>query len=177
MQDPVNEIKGVIRSVVEPYQQSIVAENVAKYFTPDATISNPFLNQSKRSRAKKTREMHVRSVYEVLRLFSINNRVEFNSVMFDKTKEHCTIELVETMDSILHYTFLSNIKIPALIRLDLTQDRDGKYWICKEQNNLPTDIGMIGMILFPGLISLGQIIKLTTAIGTGTIGRFLPIMS
>ncbi|KAA1102527.1 hypothetical protein PGTUg99_008508 [Puccinia graminis f. sp. tritici] len=173
MDDPVNQIKGVIRSLIEPYRHAVVGENVSKYFTPDATISNPLWIHTKLSKS----DIHVKSIYEILRLFSINNRVEFQGVMFDETNEHCTLELVETMDSILHYNFLSNVSIPLLIRLDLTKGADGKYWISKEKSNIPTDLKMIGMVLFPSLISIGKILGLTAGIGTGAIGRAVPITS
>ncbi|KAI9603995.1 hypothetical protein H4Q26_003605 [Puccinia striiformis f. sp. tritici PST-130] len=143
MDDPVNQIKGVIRSLIEPYRHRVIAENVSKSFTPDAIITNPLWIRAKVPNPDMRKD----------RLFSINNRVEFQGVMFDETKEHCTIELVETMDSILHYKILSSIKIRVLIRIDLTKGADGKYLISKERSNIPTDLKMIGMIMFPGLIS------------------------
>ncbi|KAH9465738.1 hypothetical protein Pst134EA_013607 [Puccinia striiformis f. sp. tritici] len=171
MDDPVNQIKGVIRSLIEPYRHRVIAENVSKSFTPDAIITNPLWIRAKVSKSK----ICVKSIYEIIRLFSINNRVDFQGVMFDETKEHCTIELVETMDSILHYKILSSIKIRVLIRVDLTKGADGKYLISKERSNIPTDLKMIGMIMFPGLISLGKIIGSTAGIGTALIGQIIPI--
>jgi hypothetical protein len=48
---------------------------------------------------------------------------------------------------------------------------------CREKSNIPTDLKMIGMVLFPSLISIGKILGLTAGIGTGAIGRAVPITS
>ncbi|WAR56868.1 hypothetical protein PtB15_7B720 [Puccinia triticina] len=173
MDDPANQIRGIVRSLIEPYRHAVIGENVSKYFTPDALITNPFWSHARLSKS----EIHVKSIYEIIRLFSINIRVHFQGVMFDETKEHCTIELVETMDSILHYNFLANVRIPLLIRLDLTKGTDGNYRISKEKSNIPTDLKMVGMVLFPTLISFGKILGSTAGIGTGVIGQIVPITS
>ncbi|OAV96233.1 hypothetical protein, variant [Puccinia triticina 1-1 BBBD Race 1] len=87
MDDPANQIRGIVRSLIEPYRHAVIGENVSKYFTPDALITNPFWSHARLSKS----EIHVKSIYEIIRLFSINIRVHFQGVMFDETKEHCTI--------------------------------------------------------------------------------------
>lgn len=36
MDDPVTQIRDVVKSITEPYQASVICENVDKYFTEDA---------------------------------------------------------------------------------------------------------------------------------------------
>lgn len=62
MQDPLNEIRAVIRSVTEPISSSEILTNVEKYFHVEATIVHPMLN----SPAGAGRE-GVKSAYKMLR--------------------------------------------------------------------------------------------------------------
>jgi hypothetical protein len=93
-----------------------------------------------------------------------------------------------------------------LIRFDLTKGEDGKYWISKwvpdqslilsitsallltqlisvslfysrETSNIPSDMKMMTMLLFPGLISLGHMVSSTAGIGAGALGQMLPKIS
>ncbi|POW11512.1 hypothetical protein PSTT_05267, partial [Puccinia striiformis] len=178
MDDPVNQIKGVIRSLIEPYRHRVIAENVSNPFKSDSQFVTKKIDLSlpmqlsltlygsvQRFKIQDMRKEYIRNnssdlttcivhfvpdVYS--RLFSINNRVDFQGVMFDETKEHCTI--ARRNDGFnLTLQDLSSIKIRVLIRVDLTKGADGKYLISKERSNIPTDLKMIGMIMFPGLIS------------------------
>ncbi|POW22838.1 hypothetical protein PSHT_00861, partial [Puccinia striiformis] len=159
MDDPVNQIKGVIRSLIEPYRHRVIAENVSS------------------SKIQDMRKEYIRD--NPIIFYQQSGRVQ--GVMFDETKEHCTIELVETMDSILHYKILSSIKIRVLIRIDLTKGADGKYLISKSASSMTlSDWRLHGggddwNDHVPGLISLGKIIGSTAGIGTALIGQIIPI--
>ncbi|EGG01560.1 uncharacterized protein MELLADRAFT_110929 [Melampsora larici-populina 98AG31] len=45
MDNPIAEIKDVVRSITEPYEATTLAKNVEKYFTADAYILHPAFNQ------------------------------------------------------------------------------------------------------------------------------------
>ncbi|PLW17877.1 hypothetical protein PCANC_15346 [Puccinia coronata f. sp. avenae] len=126
MDDPVNEIKGVVRSLIEPYRHAVIAENVSKHFSSDAIISNPLWIRAKLSKSN----IHVKSIYEVIRLFSINSRVQFQGVMFDETKKHCTIVSFQ-----LQYAHVDSLRFDQRGRWQILDIQGDKQYPERHEND------------------------------------------
>ncbi|EGG05227.1 uncharacterized protein MELLADRAFT_107814 [Melampsora larici-populina 98AG31] len=45
MDNPVTQIEDVVRSITEPYSARVIADNIEKYFTRDAQLIHPTINQ------------------------------------------------------------------------------------------------------------------------------------
>ncbi|KAA1066685.1 hypothetical protein PGT21_022084 [Puccinia graminis f. sp. tritici] len=169
MDDPVAEIKDVVRSLVEPYEAWVLASNVEKYFTEDAFILHPLLNQT---RARGSRE-HLKGIYKILRVFTINNKIEFHAVMFNEDKTQGAIELTEHLYPRLFPFESMKFSLPLWIRIDLIKDSDGKYRICRQHDMVPTDPGIISLP-FLSIVAQGfNIVKAFNGMAMGMIGKFL----
>lgn len=171
MDNPVAEIRDVVRSITEPYEASIIASNVRKYFTTDATIEHPVLNQPASVNGRDDLE----GIYKMLRVMTVNNKIDFHAVMFNEDMTQGAIDLTEWINFRWN-PFMSSTKLPArlLVRIDLKKCEDGKYRIWRQQDNFPSDLTQSGQArLIPGLSTLNNIVKTTVAIMTAKIGRVL----
>ncbi|KAH9811430.1 hypothetical protein DFH28DRAFT_1179754, partial [Melampsora americana] len=70
----------VVSSINAPYEASVIASNVRKYFTTDATIEHPVLNQPAAISGKDDLEV----IYKMLRVIRVNNKIDFHAVMVDE---------------------------------------------------------------------------------------------
>ncbi|KAH9454515.1 hypothetical protein MJO28_005096 [Puccinia striiformis f. sp. tritici] len=169
MDDPVAEIRDVVRSLVEPYEASVLASNVEKYFTEDAFILHPLLNQTP---SKGSRE-HLRGIYKILRVFTINNKIEFHAVMFNEDKTQGSIELTEHLYPRLFPCESLKMSLPLWIRIDLIKDTDGKYRICRQHDMIPADPGIVALPFLSIFTHGFNIVKAFNGLAMGTIGKFL----
>ncbi|WAR56863.1 hypothetical protein PtB15_7B715 [Puccinia triticina] len=192
MDDPVAEIKDVVRSLVEPYEAWVLASNVEKYFTEDAFILHPLLNQT---RARGSRE-HLKGIYKILRVFTINNKIEFHAVMFNEDKTQGAIELTEHLYPRLFPFESMKFSLPLWIRIDLVKDSDGKYRICRlvishhsssnpscvsqlipsndrQHDMVPTDPGIVNLPFLSMVAQCFNIVKAFNGMAMGIIGKFL----
>lgn len=78
MQDPVHEIRSVISSITEPREAAVILANVDKYFTATASIIHPMFNSPKQAGREG-----LKAAYKMLRVLTINNKMEYHVVAFD----------------------------------------------------------------------------------------------
>lgn len=111
------------------------------------------------------------------------------------------LELTEHMYSRILPLKSLRMSLRLIVRLDLIKGKDGKYRIwryeektyildskfptpdiscrvslifhTRQHDNLPSDIGMIGVSVIPGIATISNLIKAFNGISTGFIGRFL----
>ncbi|KAG0147758.1 hypothetical protein CROQUDRAFT_106261 [Cronartium quercuum f. sp. fusiforme G11] len=126
MDNPVVEIRDVVRSVTEPLKASTLAANVEKYFTHDATLQHPMVVVSKSPNSREA----VKGMYKLLRLQTINQNIEFHAVMFNEDKTQVTIDLTEHMNSRFVYKS-KHIALRMLVRLELVQGLDKRWRISR----------------------------------------------
>lgn len=169
MDNPVKEIEHVIRSITEPYEASIIAANVDKYFTEDAYILHPFLKSNRTSHGRDD----LKGIYKMLRVFVVNNKIKFHAVMFSPDGLHGTIELSEYAEPRLSLLKSLTIDVRFITRIDLRQESDGKYRIYRQQDNFPTDLQDSGFMTLPGLKLMSEVIKYSIGIGASMMGNFL----
>ncbi|KAI8461276.1 hypothetical protein BY996DRAFT_8384789 [Phakopsora pachyrhizi] len=166
MEDPIHEIEDVIRSITEPYSAQVITQNVEKYFTEDAFILHPLLKQVHTAKGIE----NLKGIYKMLRVNTINNKLDFHAVMFSQDKLQATIELTER----LQYRFLPIsrfINIRFISRVDLRKESDGKYRIYRQQDNLPTDIHDSQLPL-PVLSVISDVIKYSVGYIAARLGGF-----
>ncbi|KAI8453201.1 hypothetical protein BY996DRAFT_6431605 [Phakopsora pachyrhizi] len=171
MEDPAQEIRDVVRSITEPYEASVIAKNIDKYFTEDAYILHPMLNQP---RTKNGRQM-LKGIYKVLRIFSINNKITFHAVMFNEDKTQGAIELTEDLYPRVPLFGSLRASIPLFVRIDLIKEEDGKFRIWRQHDSLPNDLGMVSLPFIPffsALVTLINILKAANGVFLGTAGKF-----
>ncbi|KAH9810976.1 hypothetical protein DFH28DRAFT_1063814 [Melampsora americana] len=173
MDNPIAEIKDVVRSITEPYEASTIAKNVEKYFTRDAYILHPAFNQPHTSNGRDD----LVGIYKMLRVLTIDNKIEFHAVMFNEDMTQGTIELTEYVTmrwSPISRYFSRRNRLHFLVRIDLRKCSDGKYRIWRQHDNLATDLAMCGVSDdIPGLSFVSNVIKSTLGVITGKLGRFL----
>ncbi|EGG11320.1 uncharacterized protein MELLADRAFT_90789 [Melampsora larici-populina 98AG31] len=174
MDDPVKEIEDVIRSITEPYEATTLAENIEKYFTRDAQVLHPFINQPY---SQDNGMEDLKGIYKILRVQSLDNKIEFHAVMFNEDKTEGTIELTEhmtmRMNPIARLTS-SRAAVRFIVRISLRKCEDGKYRIYRQEDNFPSDLTKSGVATpIPGLGSLNSAIKSFTGFATVKLGRFL----
>ncbi|KAA1087871.1 hypothetical protein PGTUg99_019593 [Puccinia graminis f. sp. tritici] len=76
----------------------------------------------------KNGKSSLKGIYKLFRVLTINNQIEFHAVMFSEDKLKATIELSETLQGRFIPVWF---KLRFLSRVDLRQEADGKYRICK----------------------------------------------
>ncbi|KAG0152128.1 hypothetical protein CROQUDRAFT_650181 [Cronartium quercuum f. sp. fusiforme G11] len=165
MENPVREIPTAIKSMIEPYQKTVISANVNKYFKPNAKILHPLW-----SRETIPGDLIARkAVYRALRFFAADTKVEVHELMFNESRTRFTVDLTEHMDSILPYNFLA-IDIRLFMRLELIQDENGTWKITREEDNVPDDLIMLGLTVFPGLRSATKRVTDVLRIAAGLLG-------
>jgi len=171
MENPVAEIRDVVRSITEPYEATEIAKNVEKYFTNDAYIIHPILNQPQTSNSRED----LIGIYKMLRVTTVNNKIEFHSVMFNEDMTRGALDLTEYLTARWNPLLKSHL-VPArfLVFIDLRKCEDGKYRICRQHDNFPSDLTMSGQGQFiPGLSLLNDLVKGSIGFFAGRLGRLL----
>ncbi|KAH9820083.1 hypothetical protein DFH28DRAFT_1079945 [Melampsora americana] len=165
MDNPVAEVEDVIRSVTEPYRASTLAANVEKYFAEDAVLHHPFL-------VVKGREA-IKGIYKILRVQTVDQKIEFHAVMFNEDKTQVTVDLTEHMSTRICSHQCSRVSLRLIVRLHLVQGTDRKYRIRKQEDNFSSEAGVIGIPFMPGFTTLASLIRVITGFGIGSLGNFL----
>ncbi|PLW22577.1 hypothetical protein PCANC_04502 [Puccinia coronata f. sp. avenae] len=165
MDDPVKELPEVVRKITEPYAATEIVRNVNKYFTDDAYLLYPMINQPHTKNGKTS----LMGIYKLFRVLTINNQIEFHAVMFSEDRLHATIELTETLQGRFIPIW---VKLRFISRVDLRKESDGKYRICKQEDNYPNDLKRAGLDFIPGLAQLLAIWKLILGLTSATVGNF-----
>ena len=90
----------------------------------------------------------------MLRVLTINNKIEFHAVAFDihdSTHQTCLMDLTEHLQLRLIPPMLrSTIRFRFFVRADLVKGSDDLWRISRQIDNLPS--GKIDSLLLPGLI-------------------------
>ncbi|KAH9821682.1 hypothetical protein DFH28DRAFT_528407 [Melampsora americana] len=169
MEDPVKELRDVVRSITEPYSASVITQNVEKYFTEDAYIEHPFFNQPKSAHGKDM----LKGYYKFLRVFSINNKIDFHQVMFNEDQTHASIDLTQNANPRLLPWLAFRVHVRFYTLVELRKEEDGKYRITHQIDNFPSDLGRSGLPTFPGIRCASDLIKTCIGIIAGLLGQFL----
>jgi len=168
MDDPVAEIRDVIRALTEPYKATTLAENVEKFFTKDAILQHPFLTISQDQNSREA----IKGVYKILRVNSLDQKIQFHAVMFNEDKTQVAIDLTEHMKS-RHRLRSNNMALRLIVLLDLVKEEDGKYRISRQEDNFPSNIPMFGSSFIPGLTTIYNTLRCVSGYMTGLVGNFL----
>ncbi|PLW42408.1 hypothetical protein PCANC_09890 [Puccinia coronata f. sp. avenae] len=166
MDDPVKELADVVRSITEPYTAKEITDNVEKYFTKDAFIQYPMFNQPHTPHGKE----NLKGLYKLLRVFTINNKIEFHAIMFSQDRLKATVDLSEGVQSRFFPSL--HFKVHFITRVDLRKEEDGKFRICRQEDNYPNDLKRSG-IPIPILPTLGATYKIIAGTVVSFVGRFL----
>lgn len=135
MDNPVteNQIRDVVRSITEPPEAGTILANLDKYFSEDAFIVHPLIIQPEFARGKE----FLKGIYKWFRVGTINNKITFHAVMFNEEKTQCALELTEYVElRPFPMSYCSPQNIRFLVRVDLRLERDGKYRICRQHDNV-----------------------------------------
>ncbi|KAG0146522.1 hypothetical protein CROQUDRAFT_657340 [Cronartium quercuum f. sp. fusiforme G11] len=172
MENPVNEVRDVVRGVTEPHDAAEIARNVEKYFTEDAIILHPALDLP---RTPNSRD-HIMGIYKWFRVNTINQKIWFNSVAFNEDFTICHIDLTEDL-YLRNIPLISQKKFSGrlLVTLELKKCDDNKYRITSQRDTALSDISWTGLAsgIFPLVGTLKYYWKAWAAIFAGTTGRFL----
>ncbi|KAK4702535.1 hypothetical protein P7C70_g3687, partial [Phenoliferia sp. Uapishka_3] len=181
-----------VRALTEPRDARVILKAVDKYFSEDAVIVHPMLN----SPANSGKE-GVKAAYKMLRVLTLNNKITFHGVGFDrivmrKGEEHQTgfigrrltsgqkigllranldlSEAIQLRFLPLPLAWSPVLNIRFIIRLDLRKSSvDNLWYIQKQEDNLPSDFGSTGLRLLPGLREASNAFKNTNAAARVTI--------
>ncbi|GAA6061767.1 hypothetical protein JCM10212_000747 [Sporobolomyces blumeae] len=176
MQNPTSDIRKVVRELVESVRAADMLAAVDKYFAPDAHFVYPLLNTPKGAGI-----VGVKSAYEMLRVLTYNNKMEFNAVAFDRIR---TVKGVEYMSGFLDCVETLQFRFPLpeminpsfslrfLTRIELRKDPQDELWyVIKQEDSLPSDYGSTGLRLFPFDREISNGIKFLTGAGTLVVGN------
>ncbi|POY70739.1 hypothetical protein BMF94_6149 [Rhodotorula taiwanensis] len=178
MEDPQREVPRVVRELCEPFDANVMLANVDKYFAEDAVFVYPLLN----SPPELGRE-GVKAAYKMLRVLSYGQRFTFHAVAFDEPftedgeecmkgfldcTEHLKLRFIpvpEWLNPLFHLRFIS--------RIDLRKGRDGKWYIIKQEDNIPTDFGSTELHFLPLDRQISNLLKYLNGCATYVCGSTL----
>lgn len=144
MDNPIEELAGVIRALTESPSTQQVFDNIDKYFTEDAAIFYPVFNQIYTRNGRE----NLKAAYQWRRTFTYNDRSEYNVIMVNKDQTQATIDTIQVIRFRLAPIRAFDARINYIIRLGLRRcDYDGKYRVYRQQDNFPTDITQSGIPL------------------------------
>ncbi|KAH9472813.1 hypothetical protein MJO29_001336 [Puccinia striiformis f. sp. tritici] len=166
MDDPVKELKEVIRSITEPFSARDIAKNVDKYFTEDAFIMYPLFNQPQTANSRE----NLKGIYKLLRVFSYHGKIDFHAVMFSEDRLNATVDLTETIQP--RFARCLSFKLHFITRVDLRKEDDGKFRIWRQEDNYPNDLKR-SQIPIPFLPTFTAAYKIIAGIIISCVGRFL----
>ncbi|KAH9814464.1 hypothetical protein DFH28DRAFT_309761 [Melampsora americana] len=174
MENPVTEIEDVVRSITEPYSAKVIAQNIDKYFTRDAKIIHPTINQPY---SKDNGREDLKGIYKMFRTQTIDNKIIFHAVMFNHDKTECAIDLSEqvtTRNPILRYISTGGT-VRLIVKVSMRECEDGKYRIYLQEDNAPTDLTRGGWPIasIPGVAFLNDLIKYSAGFWISKLGLFL----
>ncbi|GAA5856825.1 hypothetical protein JCM3766R1_004392 [Sporobolomyces carnicolor] len=99
MQSPQNEIRRVVRELVESERSVDILAAVDRYFARDAQIVYPLLNSPRSAGVEG-----VKAAYKMLRVLTYDNSIDFNATCWDRIRvvkgvEYQTglLDVVETL--------------------------------------------------------------------------------
>lgn len=165
MNNPLKEVENVIRSLTEPHKASTMAAAVEKYFTEDAVLYHPFFRVKGRD--------GIKGIYKILRMGTVDQKIEFHAVMFNEDKTEATVDLTEHMNARILPQLSQRVGLRLIVRLQLVKGSDSKYWIVKQEDNFSSDAGVIGVPLMPGFTTVAQLIRVLVGLYIGVLGNFL----
>ncbi|KAH9472814.1 hypothetical protein Pst134EA_003416 [Puccinia striiformis f. sp. tritici] len=155
----------VVRMITEPYEATEIVRNVNKYFTEDAYLLYPMVNQPYTKQGKTK----LIGLYKLFRVLTINNQIEFHAVMFSEDKLKAAIELTETLQGRFIPIWF---RLRFISRVDLRKEKDGKYRICKQEDNYPNDLKRAGLEIIPGLATFLDVCKFLLGLLAASIGNY-----
>ncbi|GAA5982559.1 hypothetical protein JCM11641_002582 [Rhodosporidiobolus odoratus] len=178
MNSPQQDIRRVVRELCEPSNANEMLQAVDQYFSPDSQIIYPLFNSPKASGIEG-----VKAAYKMLRVLTYGNSVDFHAIGFDRIYVE---KGVEKQRGIIDFTEHLKFKFPLpeklnpwfhvrfLTRLDLVRNpNDEKWYVEKQEDNLPTDFGSSGIRVFPFDAKISNFIKWCTGTGTLLVGGTL----
>jgi len=169
MEKPTDEIREVVKSITQPHDASEIARNVDIYFTDDAYIEHPMLNQP-----PGTGKEGLKNIYTMLRCLTMGNRIEFHSVAWGKSDKkddrRAFIELTEHLR--LRFFPWPVLHLRFIVLIDVRHCADGLYRISRQEDNLPTDLWRAGLYL-PGFSEVGHVFKGLLGYGTILTGKIV----
>ncbi|GAA5871129.1 hypothetical protein JCM16303_001700 [Sporobolomyces ruberrimus] len=177
MQSPQNELRRVVRELVESERSVDMLAAVDKYFAKDAQIIYPLFNSPRASGVEG-----VKAAYKMLRVLTYGNRMELNVLAFDRIR---TIKGVEHQSGFLDCVETLKFRLPLperlnpsfsirfLTRIDLRKDSNELWLVTKQEDSIPSDYASTGLRLFPFDRQISNLIKFTTGLGTLVVGSLL----
>ncbi|GAA94239.1 uncharacterized protein L969DRAFT_93620 [Mixia osmundae IAM 14324] len=167
MENPRNDIYDVVRSLVEPASPVVIAQNIDRYYTEDAYIDHPMLNQPHTPSSREG----LKGIYTMLKVLTYGNKMEFHGdACFNEDMTKGWLEASEH----LYLTFLPFIKTAPrfLIRIDLVKGKDGLYRVRRQEDNLATDFMRSGVYII-GVTEALDLYKKAMGWASATTGKLV----
>lgn len=142
MENPLEELEGVVRAVTEATSTADTFASIDRYFTEDAILLYPSFAQIYTRNGRE----NVKAAYQVARAVGFGIKVEIHAVMINKDQTEATIDLTQTVRVRALPVNSVNVRCNFIVRLKLRKSVDDhKYRISCQQDNFPTDITQSGL--------------------------------
>ncbi|KAA1079247.1 hypothetical protein PGT21_004753 [Puccinia graminis f. sp. tritici] len=156
MDNPIEELADVVRSVTEVEHTSQVLANIDKYFTEDAQLIYFNLSQI----YSRNGRQNLKAAYQVSRALGFGIKIEIHEVMVNKEQTEATIDLTQSVRVRLLPIDSVNVVCNFIVRLALRRSaEDNKYRIYRQHDNFPTDLTQCGLPLPTFIRVINDVIK------------------
>ncbi|KAA1133627.1 hypothetical protein PGTUg99_028436 [Puccinia graminis f. sp. tritici] len=172
MENPIEELAGVVLSVTEPSTDEIF-RNIDKYYTEDVAIFYPVFNQIFTRNGRE----NLKAAYQWRQTFTYNSRIKFNAVMVNQEQTQATVDIIQKLSFRLLPVRAFDVRFNYIIRLGLRKcPCDGKYRIFRQQDNFPSDLTMSGIPLPQFVRIINDVIKAYAWLFVVFIGHILMML-
>ncbi|OAV94949.1 hypothetical protein PTTG_06686 [Puccinia triticina 1-1 BBBD Race 1] len=156
MDNPIEELADVVRSVTEVEHTSEVFANIDRYFTEDAQLI--YFNLS--SIYSRNGRQNLKAAYQVSRVLGFGIKIDIHEVMVNKEQTEATIDLTQSVRIRLLPIQSANVVCNFIVRLALRKScEDNKYRIYRQHDNFPTDLTQSGLPMPNFIRVINDVIK------------------
>ncbi|PLW06424.1 hypothetical protein PCANC_04293 [Puccinia coronata f. sp. avenae] len=173
MENPIEELEHVVRSLLEVEHTSEVFANIDKYFTEDAQILYFNLSQIYTRNGRE----NLKAAYQVSRALGFGIKITMHAVMVNKEQTQATLDLTQSVRVRLMPIDSVNVVCNFIVRLGLRKSaQDNKYRIYLQDDNFPTDLTQSGLPLPRFILVTSDLIKAFIWLFVVAWGRFFMLL-
>jgi len=133
MEDPRNEVHGVVYGLVRAENADKQRDVLRRYFLPSASFDHPMCSVT---RSRHSRDAGVLQIYQFLRILFMDTEIKIHSSCFDEENNRVYLEATQHLRSYIPFVrkYLYDRTARLVVLLDLRKLDDGKYYVSRQQD-------------------------------------------
>jgi len=164
MENPAEEIAGVVLRLTSTSSPDIQKRTVMQYMTSDVAFQHPVCAVERGPNSRKT----VLGIYNWYRVLSPHINLRVNSVVWDPEHNYMFLDIVQWFK--LFWLPIEPAPSRLCVRLTLRREEDGLYYIAKQEDFYHPDDFIT--LLLPPIVPFVRIVLLITGLMSSLCASF-----